>query len=115
MTTNQPKRFGASLSVIIAGGVIGLIAIISRPADIQAATRVQPHAESEAPSSLMINDRPVLGELQSETERTVILGGEDISYLDAGPGGELFESSLDRDGMFAGPMRLMLVDLPDSW
>lgn len=119
---NPSKRLGASLSIIIAGGVLGLVAIASRPSDIQGATRAtdsQPLRESEAQSeasrSLMIDGRPVLGELLGEGERTVILGGDGVSYLDQGPAGEFFESVTDHDSMYAKPIQLMLVDLPESW
>ncbi len=119
---NPSKRLGASLSIIIAGGVLGLVAIASRPSDIQAATKAtstQPQRESEAQSeatrSLMIDGRPVLGELLGDSERTVILGGDGVSYLDKGPAGEFLESVTDHDSMHAKPIQLMLVDLPESW
>eukprot|EP01026_Neomeris_dumetosa_P080578 TRINITY_DN89305_c2_g1_i2.p1 TRINITY_DN89305_c2_g1~~TRINITY_DN89305_c2_g1_i2.p1 ORF type:complete len:170 (-),score=12.77 TRINITY_DN89305_c2_g1_i2:156-665(-) len=112
MSNTQPKRLGASLSFIVAGGLLGLVAIISRPGDIQASDTVQP---SEAPRHLMIDERPVLGELQGEGERTVILGGEEISYLDAGPGGEWFDSTIDSDDMLAEPIQLMLVEESSDW
>lgn len=119
MTTNQPKRLAPSLTFIIAGGVLGLVAIVSRPSDTQAASNAQTQTHlqpqhSEGIRTLMIDERPVLGELQSHTERTTILGGDNISYLDHTPLG-LLESTLQTDSMHAEPLQLMLVDDHRGW
>lgn len=112
------SRLMPSAAFLIAGGVLALVAIVSRPSDLRASTRPGVHAESTGGArgrSLMIDQRPVLGELRGpEGDQTVILGGDEgVSYLQQGPGGRFYESTTDHDAMYAEPAKVMLVDLPE--
>lgn len=121
MTPTKPRTSGRlvpSATFLIAGGVLALVAIVSRPSDLRAGGRGGVQAETTGGArgrSLMIDERPVLGELRGASgDQTVILGGDEgVSYFELGPGGRFYESTTDHDAMYAEPAKVMLVDLPD--
>ncbi len=113
MTSTSTRRVGTLATFLITGGAIALIAIVSQPAQTRAAgARTE---STDRHRNLMIDQRPLLGELRGEGERTVIVGGEEgVSYLED-TGGRFYEETTGHDSLYAEPAKIMLVDLPEPF
>ncbi len=113
MTSSTSRRVGTLATFLITGGAIALIAIVSQPAQTHAAGAGNRPAAQQR--NLMINERPLLGELRGDGERTVIVGGDDgVSYLEDA-GGQFYEETTGHDSLYAEPAKIMLVDLPEPF